>query len=92
MICVEIRAGLRGLEFQPAATDGDVAQYATVEFARSTPLCAGEKVRVPLGSQGNVLRELVGEPQLVETIKLARARHEYRYRLHGRIASNPVKQ
>jgi hypothetical protein len=83
--CLEITLGLRKLEFEDRPKSGELPQYAVVEFVRSAPLTAGEQVRVPLGSQGGVLRALVGEPQLLEKIKLGLDRHEYRYRVRGPI-------
>jgi hypothetical protein len=85
--CVEIMLGLRKLEFEVRPESAELPQYAVVEFVRSAPLGAGEKVRVPLGSQGGVLRELVGEPQLLEKVKFGLDRHEYRYRVRGPIGS-----
>jgi len=87
MNLIEIRAGLRRLEFEPATESENAAHYAAVEFVRPKPLRPGEKVCVPLGSQGSVLRELVGEPQLIETVKLERDQSEYRYRVRGPIAA-----
>jgi hypothetical protein len=87
MNSIEIRAGLRKLEFEPATESENVAHYAAVEFVRSTPLRPGEKVCVPLGSRGSVLRELIGEPRLLETIQLGRDQREYRYLVRGPIAA-----
>jgi hypothetical protein len=57
MNLIEIRAGLRKLEFESATESENVAHYAAVEFVRPTPLSPGEKVCVPLGSQGSVLEQ-----------------------------------
>ena len=92
MNAIEIRAGLRKLEFEPATEAENVAHYAAVEFVRPAPLRPGEKVCVPLGSQGSVLRELIGEPQLLETTKLGQDRCEYRYRVRGPIAAMRAEQ
>jgi hypothetical protein len=92
MNSIEIRAGLRKLEFEPATESLNVAHYAAVEFVLPAALRPGEKVRVPLGSQGSVLRELIGEPQLLETVKLGRDQREYRYRMRGPIAAMRAEQ
>lgn len=92
MNSIEIRAGLRKLEFETATESENVAHYAVVEFVLSTPLRPGEKVCVPLGSQGSVLRELIGEPQLLETTKLGRDQREYHYRVRGPIAAMRAQQ
>jgi hypothetical protein len=89
--CVEIKLGLRKLEFEVRPKSAELPQYAVVEFVRTAPLGAGEKVRVPLGSQEGVLRELVGEPQLLEKIKLGLDGYEYRYRVRGPIGSMQSK-
>lgn len=91
MSCVEITSGLRKLEFEGRRKSTELPRYAVVEFVRVTPMKAGEKVRVPLGSQDGVLRELVGEPQLLEKINLGVDRHKYRYRVRGPIGAKEAK-
>jgi hypothetical protein len=82
--CTEIREGLRKLEFEESSKVVSGARHVLVEFVRPEPFGPEEMVRVPLGRQGGVLRELVGEPRLVDTRAIgARGQCEYRYRLHG---------
>jgi hypothetical protein len=82
--CTEIREGLRKLEFEEASHAVSGPKHVVVEFVRSEPFGPEEMVRVPLGRQCGVLRELIGEPQLIDTRAIgARGKCEYRYRLHG---------
>jgi hypothetical protein len=82
--CTEIREGLRKLEFEGLSNSESGPRHVVVEFVRPEPLGPEETVRVPLGRQGGVLRELIGEPRLVDTeAKGARGKCEYRYRLRG---------
>lgn len=82
--CTEIREGLRKLEFEASSNSESAPRHVVVEFVRPEPLSPEEMVRVPLGRQGGVLRELVGEPRLVDTrVTGARGKCEYRYHLRG---------
>ena len=82
--CTEIRAGLRKLEFEGLSNSESGPRHVVVEFVRPEPLGPEEMVRVPLGRQGGVLRELIGEPRLLDTRAVgARGKSEYRYRLRG---------
>ena len=82
--CTEIREGLRKLEFEESSDAVSKPRHVLVEFVRPEPFGPQERVRIPLGRQGGVLRELVGEPRLVDTRAIgARGKCEYRYRLHG---------
>jgi hypothetical protein len=82
--CTEIRKGLRKLEFEGSSNSESGPRHVVVEFVRPKPLGPEEIVRVPLGRQGGVLRELVGEPRLVDTRATgAIGKCEYRYRLRG---------
>lgn len=80
----EIREGLRKLEFEASSNSESGARHAVVEFVRPEPFEPEAMVRVPLGRQGGVLRELIGEPRLVDTRATgAIGKSEYRYRLRG---------
>ena len=82
--CTEIREGLRKLEFEGLSNSESGPRHVVVEFVRPEPLGPDETVRVPLGRQGGVLRELIGEPRLVDNGATgARGKCEYRYRLRG---------
>jgi hypothetical protein len=82
--CTEIREGLRKLEFEEPPNSESGPRHVVVEFVRPEPLGPEETVRVPLGRQGSVLRELIGEPRLLDTRATgARGKSEYRYRLRG---------
>lgn len=89
---IEIRSGLRKLEFEPpAAVEGPGAEkHALVEFVRPEPLDPEVSVRIVLGSRNGVLRELIGQPQLVDTLRAPRGAAEYRYQLLGAIAISSV--
>ena len=60
----EIREGLRKLEFEASSNSESGPRHAVVEFVRPEPFEPEAMVRVPLGRQGGVLRELIGEPRL----------------------------
>jgi hypothetical protein len=83
--CTEIRDGLRKLEFEASSNSEESGpRHAVVEFVRPEPFGPEEMVRIPLGRQGGVLRELIGEPRLVDTRATgAIGKSEYRYRLRG---------
>jgi hypothetical protein len=82
--CTEIRQGLRKLEFEDPSNSESGPRHVVVEFVRPKPFGPEEMVRIPLGRQGGVLRELIGEPRLVDTRATgAGGVSEYRYRLRG---------
>jgi hypothetical protein len=85
---IEIRSGLRRLEFKgptDAATPSDDT-HALVEFVRPEPLGPEDAVRIVLGTRDGLLRELIGQPRLVDTRQAPRGAAEYYYQLHGLIA------
>lgn len=84
MAALTIRGGLRKLEFISVGDDSDPTAEARIEFARESPLPAGERVQISLGMREGKLRSLVGVPFLLEE-QTAAQRTEYRYRLHGQI-------
>jgi hypothetical protein len=85
MAALTIQGGLRKLEFISFGDDSDGSAEARVEFARESPLPAGEPVQISLGLREGKLRSLVGVPQLLEERAHAPSHTEYRYRLHGQI-------
>jgi hypothetical protein len=85
MAALTIRGGLRKLEFISLGEDSDASAEARIEFARESPLPAGERVQISLGMREGKLRSLVGVPLLLEERAQAASRTEYRYRLHGQI-------
>ena len=82
MRVVDVRSGLRKLEFTPPLVEGEAA-YVLVEFVRNTPFPESESARVSLGKRDGVVRELVGVPELLNNA----SGREYHYRLHGPIIS-----
>jgi hypothetical protein len=82
MTLIEIRSGLRKLEF-------DAAEGALVEFVSPSPLAESEAVRVQLGFRNGKLREIVGRPELIETASARRGERGYRYRLCAPIVTAP---
>jgi hypothetical protein len=85
---IEIRSGLRRLEFNSpddAASPPDDT-HALVEFVRPEPLGPQDAVRIVLGTRNGQLRELIGQPRLMDTRKAPRGNSEYHYQLHGPIA------
>jgi hypothetical protein len=89
MTPIEIRSGLRKLEFNKDSDSHGTAQEAVVEFVRATPFPAHQNARVSLGRRDGVLRELVGEPQLIETKDSATQKREYLYRVRGPVTTVP---
>ena len=85
MGALTIQGGLRKLEFISVGDDSDPTAEARVEFARESPLPAGERVQISLGMREGKLRSLVGVPFLLEEQTAAAQGTEYRYRLHGQI-------
>ncbi|MEP7245730.1 MAG: hypothetical protein ABI885_18925 [Gammaproteobacteria bacterium] len=86
MTALEIRSGLRKLEFEGASAEpGDAeSERALVEFVREEPLPETATVRVELGRRNGVLREVLGRPLLLETLR-RKGKVEYYYRLQGPI-------
>jgi hypothetical protein len=78
---VRITVGLRKLEF----VAGNRAE-AHVEFARASPLSAGETAHISLGMRDGRLRTLVGVPVLIEERTVSAGRTEYLYALSGQIS------
>jgi hypothetical protein len=78
---VHITEGLRKLEF----VAGNRAE-AHVEFARASPLSAGETAHLSLGMRDGRLRSLVGVPVLMEERTVSTGHTEYLYLLSGRIS------
>jgi hypothetical protein len=85
MAALTIQGGLRKLEFISFGEDSGASAEARIEFARESPLPAGERVQISLGMREGKLRSLVGVPQLLEERQAAAQGVEYRYRLHGQI-------
>lgn len=87
MTPIEIRSGLRKLEFKGSTDAASLPDdtHALVEFVRTEPLGPGDAVRIVLGMRGGVLRELVGQPRLVDTRREPRGAPEYYYQLDGLI-------
>jgi len=86
MMPLEIRSGLRKLEFQgarPSADDDD--ERVLVEFVCEKPLDPQQMVCVSLGVRDGVVRQLVGQPTLLKQ-QSGKAGVEYYYRLHGSVA------
>jgi hypothetical protein len=84
---VEIRTGLRRLEFEAPRVGHrkQKVEEALVEFVCSTPLRPRDIVRVELGVREGVMRELIGRPDLVRTVEIDSETQEYHYRLHAQI-------
>lgn len=89
---IEIRSGLRKLEFEPPAAveSAGAEKHVLVEFVRPDPLDPEVSVRIVLGARNGLLREIIGQPRLVDTLRAARGAAEYRYQLHGPIAVSSV--
>ena len=89
---IEIRSGLRRLEFEtrPGGGSAEGSEHALVEFVRSAPLEQRVSVRVELGLRDGALREIIGQPSLVETVRSKNGELEYRYRLRAAIAQAPI--
>jgi hypothetical protein len=82
MTPLNIRAGLRKLEF--TAMDGDTENKTrvVVEFAREAELARDQVVRINLGIRDGIERTLEGLPQRLKTTPKL---HEFVYRLEGEI-------
>lgn len=87
MIPIDIRSGLRKLEFHGSSStrDDEDAASALVEFVYLTRLDPFQTVRVSLGIRDGVERHLVGRPTLL-TEQSNRGSGEYYYRLYGAIS------
>jgi hypothetical protein len=83
---LNIRRGLRKLEFESGAGREGSAGEALVEFVTQSPLERGATACVPLGRRDGVLREVVGIVQLVESKELGDKQREYRYRIRGTVS------
>lgn len=85
MAPIEIHSGLRRLEFERSEQSAGESTHALVEFVRGTPLVAGQVVRVALGRRNQVIRELVGVPELIESPPAQGGPEQYRYRLRAAV-------
>jgi len=86
MMPLQIRSGLRKLEFQGVHPNGDDEdERVLVEFVSPNRLDAGQTVCISLGVRDGVVRELVGQPTLVKE-QPAKGGVEYYYRLQGSVA------
>jgi hypothetical protein len=84
MTPIDIRSGLRKLEFESPGVD-DEAASALVEFVHTSRLDPHQTVRVSLGVRDGAERQLVGRPTLIKESS-NRGGGEYYYRLQGAIA------
>jgi hypothetical protein len=87
MMPLEIRSGLRKLEFQgarPSAEEED-NERVLVEFVHGSRLEPHQTVCISLGVRNGVVRQLVGHPTLLQE-QSGRTGPEYYYRLHGEVA------
>lgn len=86
MMPLEIRTGLRKLEFQGLHPNGDDEdERVLVEFVSPKLLDAGQTVCISLGVRDGVVRQLIGQPMLVKE-QAAKSGVEYYYRLQGLVA------
>jgi hypothetical protein len=91
MAPIEIHSGLRRLEFERSEQGAGESTHALVEFVRGTPLTAGQTVRVALGRRNEMLRELVGVPDLIETHSANGGTAQYLYRLRAAVTVARVR-
>lgn len=84
---VDIRTGLRKLEFQRPRSRAQDEDYdrVLVEFVHTTRLDPHQTVRVDLGLRDGEVRELIGRPTLVQE-QSEHGNAIYYYRLHGSVA------
>jgi hypothetical protein len=84
---VDIRSGLRKLEFQHsrARSADDDSERVLVEFVHATRLDPHQTVSVTLGVRDGVLRQLVGRPTLLQE-QSDKGNAVYYYRLQGTVA------
>jgi hypothetical protein len=86
MMPLEIRSGLRKLEFQGVHPNGDDEdERVLVEFVSARRLDDGQTVCISLGVRDGVVRQLIGQPMLVKE-QPAKGGVEYYYRLQGSVA------
>jgi hypothetical protein len=88
MMPLEIRSGLRKLEFQGAraSSEDEDNERVLVEFVHGSRLQADQTVCISLGVRDGVVRQLVGHPTLLQE-QSGKAGTEYYYRLHGAVAT-----
>lgn len=90
MATIKIDRGWRKVDFHSADGTQGGNSHASIEFARETPLPAGEPVYIPLGMRDERLRALIGVPQLLgKEDAESSSRHEYLYRIGGLISEFP---
>ena len=84
MTVIEVRTGLRRLDFGRSDPDGgdSAKKHVIVEFARETELARNQVVRIHLGLRNGIERVLEGLPTLVAAPATAKSR-EFLYRLEG---------
>jgi hypothetical protein len=87
MTTLDIRTGLRKLEFQRPRTrvSDDDDERVLVEFVHATRLEPHQTVCVTLGVRDGVLRQLVGRPTLLKE-QSEQENELYYYRLQGAVA------
>ena len=87
MMPLEIRSGLRKLEFQGARPNtDDEDEHVLVEFVSPTRFDPHQTVCISLGVRDGLVRQLIGHPTLVRE-QVAKSGVEYYYRLHGTVAT-----
>jgi hypothetical protein len=86
MAVIEIRKGLRRLDFTPNqdAPSSQANTHVLVEFEVGNQLADDQLVRINLGLRDGVIRELKGRPVLVNASN-SKAR-AFMYRLEGDVA------
>jgi hypothetical protein len=85
MMPLEIRSGLRRLEFQGVHPNGDDEdERVLVEFVSPRRLDDGQTVCISLGVRDGVVRQLIGQPMLVMELP-AMGGVEYFFRLIGSV-------
>jgi hypothetical protein len=86
MMPLEIRSGLRKLEFQGVRPNGDDEdERVLVEFVSPHRFEPSQTVCISLGVRDGVVRQLVGTPMLVKE-QAGKGGVEYYYRLQGSVA------
>lgn len=86
MTHIEIRRGLRKLDFAPkeSAAPDERGTHVRVEFEVGTQLAEGQLVSINLGLHNGITRELKGRPVLINGRDRKPA--AYLYRLEGDVA------
>ena len=85
MTHIEIRKGLRKLDFQPRTPAAeDRGTHVKVEFEVGSQLAEGQLVSINLGLHNGVMRELKGQPVLISPPRAKQS--AYLYRLEGEVA------